>query len=251
MMFEERARKILSAIKKQGTVTFHELADEAGISESTIRRDIAELDKQGKLRKVRGGAVSLFESIDTNEADIVTKSSIYVTQKRIIAEYAASLINRDDMVYIDAGTTTLRMIPYIQAPGAVFVTNGFEQAKGLAAAGYTVYLTGGKYKHITDALIGSAAVTSIKKYNFTKCFMGANGLDIDCGCTTPDIEEALIKEAAVSHSYITYILADSSKFGKISTVTFSELNRVILITDTLPDPQYKDVTIVKEVAPAV
>lgn len=250
MMFEERARKILTAIKKQGTVTFRELAEEAGISESTVRRDISELDKQGKLRKVRGGAAGMFDFMVTNEFDIATKSNINVTQKKSIAQYAATLINGDDMVYIDAGTTTLMMIPYIQAPGAVFVTNGAEQAKSLSAAGYTVYLTGGKYKRSTDAMVGHGAVQAIEKYNFTKCFMGTNGIDIERGLTTPDIEEALIKEAAVEHSYLTYVLADASKFGKISTVTFSDISRAILITDRIPDGKYKEATIVKEVETA-
>lgn len=247
-MFEERAARILETVRKYGTATFGELAEAIGISESTVRRDISELDKRGKLKKVRGGAAGILNPVViTSEYDVASKLSINVEQKRIIARYAAKTVNNDDMVFIDAGTTTLMMVPYIEARGAVFVTNGIEQAKALSRAGYTVHLTGGKYKFTTDAVTGQSAVNSISKYNFTKCFMGTNGIDEKLGFTTPDIDEALIKEAAVNRSYIAYVLADSSKFGKVSTVTFSDIARACIITDKIPDEKYKACTVIKEV----
>lgn len=83
--------------------------------------------------------------------------------------------------------------------------------------------------------------------NFTKAFLGANGISDDHGVTTPDVEEGLIKAEAVNRSYITYVLADSSKFGKISSVTFADLSQVCIVTDSVPDTKYHDKAVIKEV----
>lgn len=247
MMFEERAAKILEVVKNRHTAGIGELAAALGTSESTVRRDLIELDRRGQLKRVRGGAAETDNPVVTGEYDVQTKAGIHADLKQRIAKYAAAAIHSDDLVYIDAGTTTLTMIPYIQAPGAVFVTNGFSHAKALTQRGYVVYVTGGRLKLTTEAIVGDSAVRSIEKYNFTKCFMGTNGIDEKRGFTTPDIDEALIKEAAIQHSYISYVLADSSKFRMVSSVTFAKISSACIITDRIPDERYKKWTVIKAV----
>jgi len=247
MLFEERADKILAFIDRYHTASISDLAAAVGTSESTIRRDVIELDRRGQLRRVRGGAARISGPVFTGEYDVQTKAAIHADLKLRIARYAAAAIHGDDLVYIDAGTTTLTMIPYIHAPGAVFVTNGFSHAKALTQRGYTVYITGGRFKLTTEAIVGAGAVQSIEKYNFTKCFMGTNGIDEKRGFTTPDIDEALIKEEAMRHAYVSYVLADSSKFRKVSSVTFAKLASACIITDGMPDAHYKKLTIIKTV----
>lgn len=247
MMFEDRAEKILAIINSKGSATVTELAEEIGTSESTIRRDIILLDKSGKLKKVYGGATRVSNPVLTNEYDFQTKSTMNIDEKMKIAKYAASLINNGDFVYIDAGTTTLMMIPFINVSNAVFVTNGIAHAKKLIQSGYKTYLTGGQLKLLTEAIIGHDAVYSIKKYNFTKCFIGTNGIDIKNGFTTPDIDEALIKEEAMNKSYISYILADSTKFKQVSSVTFAEINKACIITDKPVDSMFSKSTVIKVV----
>ena len=247
MMIEERAAKILSIVNNRHTATIGDLAAEIGTSESTIRRDVTELDRQGKLKRVHGGAARLSSPVITGEYDVQTKSNIHADLKSRIAKYAAASIHSDDLVYIDAGTTTLMMIPFINSPGAVFVTNGYSHAKALTQRGYVVYITSGRLKITTDAIVGHDAARSIEKYNFTKCFMGTNGIDENRGFTTPDIDEALIKEAAMEHSYISYVLADSSKFRMVSSVTFAKIGSACIITDSIPDEHYKKLTVIKAV----
>ena len=247
MMFEERAAKILEVVDSRTTVNIADLAEIVGTSESTIRRDITELDQMGKLKRVRGGATRKSNPVITGEYDVQLKSGIHADLKSQIAKYAATTIHSDDLVYIDAGTTTLMMIPFIHAPGAVFVTNGFSHAKALTQKGYVVYITGGRFKLTTEAMVGYDAVRSIEKYNFTKCYMGTNGIDEKRGFTTPDVDEALIKEAAMEHAYISYVLADSSKFRKVSSVTFSKISDACIITDSVPDEHYKKLTVIKSV----
>lgn len=246
-MFEERASKIISYIESKGTASISELAAALDTSESTVRRDIGRLDELGRLKKVYGGAARIGNSFFTDEFDVETKSGINKELKTRIAEYAAGLIHNDDLVYIDAGTTTLSMIPFIKAPNAVFVTNGIAHAKMLTQAGLKTYITGGQLKLVTEAVVGHDAVRFIEKYNFTKCFMGTNGVDLVRGFTTPDIDEASIKEAAVKRAYVAYVLADSSKFGQVSSVTFAEIGKACIITDSLADDTYKQKTVVKVV----
>ena len=127
MLQEERFKYILDELMRRNAVKVGNLAEELDTSESTIRRDINELDEAGKLRKVFGGAVSLGNSVNTIDTDMATKQSKNTEQKDSIAKYAASLIHNDDFVFIDAGTTTEHMIQYIDpsvAESAFFVTNG-------------------------------------------------------------------------------------------------------------------------------
>lgn len=247
MLTQERYAKIIEILKESGTATVTQLVERLGISESTVRRDLISLDKVGKLIKVHGGATAATADFITQEIDVPTKSLLCVEEKDRIARYAAQQIDTDDFIFLDAGTTTERMIEYITEKKATFVTNGIVHAKKLIQKGIKAYIIGGKLKLSTEAVVGTVAVSSLKQYNFTKSFIGTNGVHPERGFTTPDAEEALLKEEAVARSYMTYVLADHSKFGKISAVTFAGVEKACIITDAPADKKYEKVTIVKEV----
>ena len=159
-----------------------------------------------------------------------------------------TLIRNDDFVFIDAGTTTEKLINYIPSTSkATFVTNGIVHAKKLIYKGLRAFVIGGELKLTTEAIVGVTAVENLGKYNFTKCFLGANGIDKIRGLTTPDIDEAILKNRAYENSYITYVLADSSKFNRVFAVSFGAMNRTCIITDKLSDEEYKNYTVIKEV----
>ena len=248
MLAEERFSIILNLLEKQRAVTVIELAQHLNTSESTIRRDLIILAQQGKLNKVHGGATVCDTKVETGEPDMSAKAHLSRLQKDSIAQYAAAQIQPDDMVFLDAGSTTLRMIDYLQPGGtAVFVTNGVMHARNLAQKGYTAYILGGLIKTNTEAIVGAAAVQSLSQYNFTKAFVGINGITVAQGYTTPDPEEAAIKSTALQQAYIRYILADSSKFGKVSAVTVAAIGRACIVTDHLPDKSYRKHAVIKEV----
>ena len=247
MLTEERYNKILSALTKKRSVTVVELCDIIDTSESTVRRDLAALAKMGKLKKVHGGAVAVEPEIMMIEPDVQEKMQLNSEEKEKIAEYAAATIRKNDFVFIDAGTTTEKMIDYITEHEATFVTNGFTHAHLLAKKGFKVYLTGGEVKPTTQALVGVSCIEAIKNYNFTKCFLGTNGISIENGLTTPNINEASVKQAASNKSYVSYVLADHTKFNKTAAVTFADIRNVCIITDRLPDKKYKNITVIKEV----
>lgn len=242
-----RHEKILDKLRSSHSVQVVQLAKELNISESTIRRDINELDRQGKLKKVHGGAVSRDFVLTAETTDVAQRKKKNVEKKDSIAKYAASLIEDTDFVYIDAGTTTERMIDYLAGSEATYVTNGLSHASKLMENGLKVYMIGGELRPSTEATVGARAVESVGRYNFTKCFMGANGIDADKGFSTPHIDEAAIKEAAMRRSFTTYVLADNSKFGVVSSVTFAAIDEATIITDYLEDDRYHKYTEIKQV----
>ena len=162
--------------------------------------------------KVHGGATVLNGAYTTKDAKVSEREGLYVEEKRSIAKLAAALIGQEDFVYIDAGTSTASLAEAISEREAVYVTNGILHAKCLAEKGCRVFLPGGELKEDTQALVGGAAVEWLNKYNFTKGFFGTNGIHLEKGYTTPDISEALVKEAAMKRCREAYVLADSSKF---------------------------------------
>lgn len=233
MLTKERQAIILEIVNKEGSVTQARLCEILEASESTIRRDLEQLDKEGLLEKVRGGAVST-ESNSLYERNVEEKEILYNEEKTKIAKCAAGLIQEGDLVYLDAGTTTERMIDFITCKDVVFVTNAFVLARKLALRGFKVCIPAGEIKIATEAIVGAECVVSIQHYNFNKCFMGTNGVSVNGGYTTPDRVEAIVKTAAVNKSRKAYVLADHSKFDKVLAVTFAGLNDCTLITDKYP-----------------
>ena len=230
MLTEERFAKIVKIVNQEGTVTVLELAQAIGISESTIRRDLNQLDKLGRIRKVHGGATAAVLMSDGHERNMQEKYSRNIEEKRAIAAYAATLVHPNDFVFLDAGSTTEQMAEYLEENTAFYVTNGITLAQKLAARGFKTMLLAGRVKASTDAVIGMEAVSSLARYHFTRGFFGTNGITVAEGFTTPDLEEAANKRAAMEHCRQCYVLADNSKFDTLSNVSFGELSKAKIIT---------------------
>ena len=212
MLAEQRMEAILAELEQRRAVSVGQLCEVTGASEATIRRDLTVLARQGKLNKVHGGAVLAGEEFRGEELDMETKQQLNMEEKRRIARYAAGLITDDDVVYLDAGSTVMLMADHIQAQRALFVTNSIECAARLTRRGLRVYVLGGMLKPGTVALVGTETLNSLRRYNFTKAFLGVNGITVSRGFTTPDPEEAAVKAAAAERARESYVLADESKF---------------------------------------
>ena len=246
MLAEERFALILEQLNEQRTVTVQQLCEALHTSESTIRRDLTELDRQGRLTKVHGGATLPDSRFLADEPTMEAKETLAVAEKRSIAAAAAALIAAEDFVFIDAGTTTLELVRALTgvALKATYVTNGVAHARLLAQKGCRVYLPGGLLRPQTEAIVGAPAVSSIQQYNFTKAFMGANGVALEAGFTTPDPEEAAVKAAAVRRA--RWVLVDDAKFAKIYPAVITDLHGGAILTNRCPNPKYKQYTFVKE-----
>lgn len=235
MLITERHQMIVNLLKEKRNVKLQELVDLTNTSESTLRRDLDLLEKQNYLKRVHGGA-SFIQS-KREEPSVNEKTAKNFDEKGMIAKYAAKLIHDGDCIYLDAGTTTYQLITFLDQKDIVVVTNGVDHLEALLEKDIVTYFIGGFVKKVTKATIGRDAYTSIKNYRFDKCFMGTNAVHHDLGLTTPDPEEAQIKERAISLSREAFILADSSKFGEVSFSKFASLDKVKIITNSEPTIQ--------------
>ena len=238
MFAEQRRQQILQILDTHGSTTLTELTRLLHASESTVRRDLQEMDSKGLLVRVFGGAMSVNKTTDLREENVSEKQTLNIKEKQRIGKYAAALIKPDDFVYIDAGTTTGAMIPYITESSAVYVTNAVAHGLELARRGFRVNLIGGEIRSVTEAIVGNAACEELRAFNFTKCFMGTNGVTSDSGFTTPDINEAIIKGQAIAQSRERYVLCTAEKFHIISPVRFAGFNDAVIITDRSPNSWY-------------
>ena len=248
MLAEERVALILKFISENRTATVQELCEALDASESTIRRDLNELDRQGKVNKVHGGATLPDSQFLADEPTMAAKETLAVAEKQAIARAAAALIRKEDFVFLDAGSTTLALARAVGGPAleAAYVTNGVAHARLLAQKGCRVFLPGGLLRPQTEAIIGAAALTAIQQYNFTKAFMGANGVALGSGFTTPDPEEAAVKAAVIRRAREAWFLVDDTKFAQVYPAVICDLHSGAILTNRCPNPKYRQYTLIKE-----
>ena len=197
-------------------------------SESTVRRDLDELESERKLHRVHGGAElphSLQEEF-TNQQ----KSIKNIQEKMLVAKKAASLISNDDVIFVDAGTTNELLLGYLSQDNLTVVTNSIHHAAKLVDKNIQTIIIGGHVKKSTDASIGAVAYEQIKQLNFDKAFLGINGIDEEF-LTTPDMEEAVIKNTVIENARKSYIVTDSSKIGRVSFAKVDKIENVTIITN--------------------
>lgn len=224
----ERKQLILDEIKEKKFLQLEEMVQLLDSSESTVRRDLDELELEGHLRRVHGGAevISKLQS----EESILEKSIKNVQEKRGIAQKALSLIEDGDVIFIDAGTTTELLVELLDRRNLTVVTDSIHHAAKLVEKNFKTIIIGGFVKQSTDASIGRAAVEQISQLNFDKAFIGMNGVD-ESFLTTPDMEEAAIKKTIIENAQKTYVLLDVSKIGQVSFAKVARIEKVTLITN--------------------
>jgi DeoR family fructose operon transcriptional repressor len=245
MLAEQRADIILHELTALRTVSVAHLCQLTGASEATIRRDLNTLANLGKLSKVRGGA-TLAENEEVF-GKMPESSRLHLAEKDRIARYAASLITNDDVVYLDAGSTVMQMVEYLQNSRALFMTNSIEAACRLTWYNLQTRVLGGTLTPGAVNLVGAEALASLGRYNFTKAFLGIDGITVKQGFTAADPAVAAVKTLAASRSQQVFVLADSSKFGQVAAVAVAPLNTARIVTNHLSDPAFRDYTAVIEV----
>lgn len=232
VLTEERHQFILTQLKQHDIIKLHDLISAANASESTVRRDLQLMEEAGLLIRVHGGAKRV-TALQT-ELAVSEKSNQSVTEKETLAKLAVSCLTAQDVIYLDAGTTTLAMIPFLQtSANLTVVTNGVNHASLLADYDIRCFLLGGRLKNVTKAIVGADSIATLKQYRFNKVFLGANGVHLHYGFTTPDPDEAAIKRTAMEQAEMTIVLADHTKFGQVSFTKFGDLTQATIVTDHL------------------
>lgn len=243
MLTPERQQLIIDMVKERGIVKLKEIVELTNTSESTIRRDLIELESLNLIKRVHGGAASIQSK--ALELSMTEKTSKNIQSKKAIASLAIKQIKKGDCIYLDAGSTTFEMISFLNGLDVTVVTNGLMHVEELNENEVKAYLLGGKMKALTKALVGSMASENLQNFRFDKCFIGTNGIHPTFGYTTPDPEEALVKKTAMRFSEKVYILADQSKFSETSFAKIADIEEAIIITDEIDDEiiqQYEEKT---------
>ena len=209
MLTEERWDRIIDVVDKDKAVTVQELEAALNVSASTIRRDLSQLHKLGKIVKVHGGATAIEKKYVARDLSMDEKHFMNNDEKLMIANYAAGLIKPNDFVYIDAGTTTEMLVECLTEMKACYMTNSVMHAWHLSQKGCSTFLTGGELKSTTEAIVGMMTEENLRKFHFTIGFWGTNGVSDECGFTTPEPNEAMIKKISMQQTEKRFVLCDS------------------------------------------
>ncbi|MGJ9382288.1 DeoR/GlpR family DNA-binding transcription regulator [Salipaludibacillus sp. CF4.18] len=236
MLTFERYEIILQLLEEKKVANLSALVEATGASESTIRRDLTILENEQKLKRIHGGASLKKRKVE--EPSMTEKVQYFAEEKREIGKKAANFIKSGDSIYIDAGTSTQAILPYIETKEIVIVTNGFNIIEEAIKRNFKTYVIGGYVKSGTNAFVGKGAVETIQQFRFDKAFIGTNGIDLDFGYSTPDPEEAQIKQLAIEQSNEAFVLADPSKFGEVSFAKFARLEQASIITSADENAEY-------------
>ncbi|WP_159617271.1 DeoR/GlpR family DNA-binding transcription regulator [Arthrobacter zhaoguopingii] len=237
MFAEERHRQISTLVRTEGRVSVTDLSERFSITAETVRRDLALLEKDGVLRRVHGGAVAR-DSASTRESSIESRQSQYRAEKQRIAKAALDMVPSTGSVILDAGTTTGALAALLATESRTdltVITHSVPIAHLISGSSVHLELIGGRVRALTSAGVGSSAVAAFSRLRADVAFIGANGVAEHFGLSTPDTDEAAVKTAIVRSARRVVLLADSSKFGEESLVSFAALEEIdAVITDSTP-----------------
>lgn len=219
---EERRKQILDEVDRFGKVRVTDLSKKLGCSEVTIRSDIKEMDRQGLLQRIHGGALKK----ESPEMRKYAAETLYinVAQKKEIAEYAFSCINQRDTIIIDDASTSFYLAQVIkQNPEKrlAVVTNSLIVGNELANEQHVeLYMIGGAVGGHLAATMGEKTAEEILQLHVDKAFIGVHSINFDVGLTSIATPQMQVKKAIIRAASRVYVLADSTKFeaGYLSVI---------------------------------
>ena len=248
MTKEDRQATIRRTLEDEPFVTVTELAIRFNTSESTIRRDLAEMAQEGLIKRTHGGALSQITTPAEPPAaqdsgyplraegrsDIRPESRLETTRQEPeelarIAAAASRLVNEGETVIIDSGPGTLQLARRIKAArqSLAVLTNSIEIALELSESfGVSAILTGGLVRGLRSGMVGYVAEQTLRGMQVDKVFLTAPGIDKERGLTTSHLEEISVKQAMIQSAREVILLAEHRSFGKVALVPFAPLSVV-------------------------
>ena len=229
---ESRRTQLRAHLAREGVLDLASAAEECGVSEMTIRRDLTELEREGLLKRVRGGAVAvppeLFERrrVSHREAKL-----------RIAAKLAA-LVPQHGFVAMDASSTIHALVQEMPTSDATVFTTGIEAFQLLRGKVARAIISGGESEASTGALVGPVALRGLQDFYYARSFISPSGIDSELGATESTIEGAELKRALRRQSQSVVVAADSSKLSRVAASVALELSEIdLLVTELDPlDP---------------
>ena len=232
----ERHKTILKLLSQTNEVSVLDLAASLKVSGVTIRQDLRELEKQGLLKRVHGGAV-------LNKSDRISNRMVFNYEEKIkIAQKAAEYVNDGETIFIESGSVnTLLAKELTKKKNITILTSNTYIARELRNnKDISIIIMGGLYQHQSESLVGKLTRLCIEHVNFNKAFIGIDGFSQETGFTSKDMLRAETAAAIVKKSKKTFILTDSTKFNKIAlTKICSPKDIDYLISDGIPEDDTK------------
>lgn len=231
----ERQRRLLQHLRAHGTGNVADLARSLDVSPSTVRRDLADLQRQGLLTRVHGGAAVADGEL---EAGLSARTLFRGAEKRLIGEAAAARVFDGSTVLITGGTTTLAMLPHLaEREGLTVITNGLGIAWHLSRyPNISVVVLGGVLRHHELSLLGPLALQTLADFQIDEAFTGAFAVDPSSGLSGADVSEVTTDRSMLSSARALTVLADSSKFQQRGPVRLARVDQIgCLITDAGAD----------------
>jgi len=240
LLAEERRRKILDLLEKEGRVTVSNLVELFATSSVTVRGDLDLLARNGALVRSHGGAVRSLDPV--RDYPVSFKETIHHPEKVRIGQAAAKLLKPNQTTIIDSGTTTLevaRHIKLLKLKNLRVVTHALNIASELAdSTSLSLIMIGGILRHLSNSFVGPQAERMIMELHADHCFLGVDGLDPETGATTPDILEAQLNNLMIKVSSQVTVVADASKIGRRSLSAIGNISSLHrLITDNRIAPE--------------
>ncbi len=229
-------------ILEHRTASIDALCEEFKISKNTLRRDLEILVARGTVEKVYGGVIACENTSPIpNLVTFHERAGRNAQSKQRIAALAASFVREKDIIFIDSGTTTMSIVDHLAHLSTVTViTNSLQVInKSMNYPNINLIVLPGSLKRDTASLVGSSCVEYLEDYNIVRAFMACTAISIQAGVCNASTEEYIIKKTALKKSQKHYLLADSSKFGRTSLMTFGEIGQFdCILTEQLPDDEF-------------
>lgn len=234
---EHRRLGILDDLAHNQAVQVSDLSKRYSVSEVSIRRDLAHLEKLGALRRIHGGAVAV-RPIQPGPCPRPEPTVRRAAEKARIGQAAAALISAGDRVIFDSGTTVLEVAHHLPAElrmagNLTVITNSLPIVRELGSCpGIHLILLGGVYLAQYEVVVGPQTLEQLRAFHTDKLFLGADGLTLARGVTTANVLEAEVNRATIAASAEVIVVADSTKIGQIGLTTIARCTDIQkLITD--------------------
>jgi DeoR family transcriptional regulator of aga operon len=236
----ERRAKIIELIYTKGQVNISELSEVFDVSDVTIRKDLDYLEKKNMLIRARGGAIKNIRV--SFENDLSIKKKRFLREKQLIGKLAASLVEENDTIILDSGTTTMEVAKNLtEFNDLTVITNAINIAGILGEHdNLKILIPGGYLRKKSFSLIGAQADENFQKYYCDKLFLAVDGFDLEYGLSTPNPEEAHLNRTMISMSRQLIVVTDSSKFSRKSFAFICPVEKVdAVVTDSNIPPEIK------------
>jgi len=232
MLSLQRRRKILELLQEDGSARVSALSRLFNVSEPTVRQDLDKLEEEGFIVREHGGA--FLKSVPQQVKSLSLQHSENMDKKARIGRKAAELIQDDDFLILDSGSTTTEVAKNLLIrKNLKVITNALNIALLLGTElSFEIMVTGGEFKPPTLSLTGEKAGRFFDRIHVGKCFLAAGGVSLDTGLTYPSFNDIYVKKAMIEASTEVYVVADSTKIGRVSFASLGPIDLIgFLITD--------------------